>query len=49
MKRRCFAKIARFATGAEAGGKQLEERVVPSLRHGDVETKSEQEIYKPNR
>lgn len=40
-----FRQNCAICHGAEADGKQLEERLVPSLRRGDVETKSEQEIY----
>lgn len=40
-----FRQNCAVCHGAEAEGKQLEERVVPSLRRGDVETKNEQEIY----
>jgi mono/diheme cytochrome c family protein len=31
--------------GAEAYGKEVDGKLVPSLRNGDIETKSEQEIY----
>lgn len=31
--------------GAEAYGKEIDGRLVPSLRSGDIEKKSEQEIY----
>ena len=40
-----FRQNCMICHGPEAEGKQLEERLVPSLRRGDVETKSEQEIY----
>lgn len=40
-----FRQNCAICHGAEAEGKQLEERLVPSLRRGDVETKNEQEIY----
>ena len=40
-----FRQNCAICHGAEGEGKQLEERVVPSLRRGDVETKNEQEIY----
>ena len=31
--------------GSEANGKELEDRIVPSLRYGEAATKSEEEIY----
>lgn len=31
--------------GAEAYGKEVDGKLVPSLRNGDIENKSEQEIY----
>jgi mono/diheme cytochrome c family protein len=40
-----FRQNCAICHGAEAEGKQMEERLVPSLRRGDVETKNEQEIY----
>lgn len=40
-----FRQNCAICHGAEGEGKQLEERLVPSLRRGVVETKSEQEIY----
>ena len=40
-----FRQHCAICHGTEAEGKQLEARVVPSLRRGDVESKSEQQIY----
>lgn len=31
--------------GAEANGKEMDGKLVPSLRYGDIEKKSEEEIY----
>ena len=40
-----FRQNCAVCHGAEAEGRQLEARTVPSLRRGDVESKSEQQIY----
>ena len=40
-----FRQNCAICHGAEDEGRQMEGRVIPSLRRGDVEQKSEQEIY----
>lgn len=40
-----FRQNCAVCHGAEAEGKEMDGRLIPSLRRGDVEAKSEQEIY----
>ena len=40
-----FRQNCAVCHGKEAEGREMEGKVVPSLRRGDVETKSETEIY----
>jgi mono/diheme cytochrome c family protein len=40
-----FRQNCALCHGREAEGKEMDGKVIPSLRRGDVEQKSEQEIY----
>lgn len=40
-----FRQNCAICHGAEAEGKEMDGKIIPSLRRGDVEQKSEQEIY----
>ena len=40
-----FRQNCAICHGREAEGKEMDGKVIPSLRRGDVEQKSEQEIY----
>lgn len=40
-----FRQNCAICHGIEGNGKQLADRLVPSLRYGDAATKTEQEIY----
>lgn len=40
-----FRQNCAVCHGLEANGKEMDGRIIPSLRYGDAEKKSEQEIY----
>ncbi len=40
-----FRQNCAICHGQEANGKEMDGRLIPSLRYGDAETKTEQEIY----
>ena len=40
-----FRQHCAICHGAEANGKEIDGKVIPSLRYGDAATKSEEEIY----
>jgi mono/diheme cytochrome c family protein len=40
-----FRQNCAICHGAEANGKEINGKLIPSLRYGDAATKSEQEIY----
>lgn len=40
-----FRQNCAICHGQEANGKEMDGRLIPSLRYGDAETKTEEEIY----
>jgi cytochrome c553 len=40
-----FRQNCAICHGAEASGKEIDGKIIPSLRYGEAEKKSEQEIY----
>lgn len=40
-----FRQNCAICHGTEANGKEMDGRIIPSLRYGDAQTKTEEEIY----
>ncbi len=40
-----FRQNCAICHGQEANGKEMEDKIIPSLRYGEAVTKSEEEIY----
>lgn len=41
-----FRQNCAICHGQEANGKEMDGRIIPSLRYGDAQTKTEEEIYR---